>query len=133
MEITKFVLFAITGILGSVCTFYLSIKCKKGAVFGSAVPSLLVGLVYFFLQDSLPQSWSSIPAVFMGSTFVGMASPKVLESPLWVGLSGGLFGLIFISVTNAFVGYGGKLGTIADIAVVTMFGLLVAFKKENVS
>lgn len=129
VSMSELILFTITGVLGSVITFWLSVRGKQGAVRASALLSLLVGIVFLLLKNTLPEVWSSVPAAFMGASFVGMASPKVLGNAWWVALSGGLFGLIFINTSQYFTGYGGGLGTTADIAVVAALGLLVAFKR----
>ena len=87
---------------GAVITFLASVEFSLGAVVASA----LVGLIGAALLKRL-----AVP-IFCGS-FVGMCSPAVFASFLWVALAGALAGVVFVAAGDTFDGFGGKLGTIA--------------------
>lgn len=46
-----------------------------------------------------------------------------------MAFSGSVFGLIFVSTSEFFIGYGGGLGTIACLSVIITLGLMSLIKK----
>jgi hypothetical protein len=85
-------------------TRLLAVDLGLGAVVGSALVGLLAGLLYPRL---------GAPA-YCGS-FVGMAAPDVLPGYGSVLAAGAVAGLVYVAVTGAFDGFGGKLGTTAFV------------------
>lgn len=74
----------LTGIISALLTYVVNNKYKQGAVRASAGLSLLVGLFfYFFPEIFIPYLTKNIPIVFIGATFIGMVSSKILSSYLF--------------------------------------------------
>ena len=102
-------------LLSSQLTQWLSFSRGIGAVLGSALPSLLAGLL---LPAPLAASW-------MGASFVGMTSPdRLAPHPLLTLLAMGLlFGLFSLGFEPTLAGIGGDLGATAAISVFAVLGL----------
>ncbi|MBZ9631361.1 hypothetical protein LB465_11275 [Salegentibacter sp. LM13S] len=121
----------ITGITSALLTYVVNNKYEQGAVRASAGLSLLVGLFFYFFPDIFtPYLTKNIPIVFIGATFIGMVSSKILPSYLLVGFSGFIFSIIYLNASPFFKGYGGALGTTAAISVLVSLSLAVVSKKK---
>lgn len=122
----------ITGIIGSTLTFYVSQHLKQGAVRASALLSLIVGL-FFYLFPGLLNSYLTIniQIVFIGTSFIGMISSKERGNYTQLAIAGSLFGLIYINKSDLFEGYGGALGALAFIALLTTLGFSVVLSKRS--
>ena len=119
----------ITGILGSTLTYFVSEQLQLGAVKASALLSLVVGLFFYAFPDALNMYLTEhLPIVFVGTSFIGMVSSKTLKSYTLLAIAGTLFTAIYINKSNVFDGYGGALGALAFIALLTTmgFGFLVS-------
>ncbi|MGB5928809.1 MAG: hypothetical protein WBH03_11585 [Cyclobacteriaceae bacterium] len=120
----------ITGILGSMSTFFVSHHLGQGPVRSSAGLSLLVALMCEYLPLSVSQELAStIPYVFIGASFIGMASAEVLSQYVLMGLAGGIFGYLYLHASQFFTGFGGGLGTAACIALMVSLGTLALWKR----
>lgn len=114
----------IIGISGATGTYLLAHKGKQGVVRASALLSLIVAVIVYLLSDVLPLEYAAqIPVVFIGASFVGMTSPKIISSTTIIALSGAVFALLYIWATIFFNGMGGALGTAACIAVISTVAL----------
>ncbi|MGM0590951.1 MAG: hypothetical protein ACQETI_04850 [Halobacteriota archaeon] len=106
-------------LVGAVATVVLSVRLELGGVLGSALVGVVAGVVFPAL---LPRWGATLAAVAFCASFVGMSTVDRLSTPLQVGAAGTLSGLLFIGVSPAFAGAGGKLGTIAFVSCVALFG-----------
>jgi hypothetical protein len=88
--------------VAAVVTYALSVRVGVGSVVASALVGLLAGVAAPGID---------VPA-YCGS-FVGMASPALFPSVGYLAAAGLLAGLAFAVAERAFVGFGGKLGTLA--------------------
>jgi uncharacterized membrane protein YqgA involved in biofilm formation len=114
----------ISAILGATVTFYVSDKFKQSAVRSSALLSLIVGLIFHFSPEMFNAYLSkNIPLVFIGSSFIGMVSSKVQASYLRLAVAAILFSSVFINKSHFFEGFGGALGTLAFISLLTTMGV----------
>jgi len=120
----------ITGILGATLTYFVSEHLRLGAVKASALLSLIVGL-FFYAFPNLLNSYLTehLPIVFVGTSFIGMVSSKTLKSYTLLAIAGSLFTAIYITKNHVFDGYGGALGALAFIALLTTMGF--AFVVSN--
>lgn len=119
----------ITGILGATLTHFVSEQLRFGAVKASASLSLIVGLFFYAFPNVLNIYLTAhLPIVFVGTSFIGMVSSKTLKSFPLLAIAGALFTAIYINKSNVFDGYGGALGALAFIALLTTmgFGFLVS-------
>ncbi|MDN6290954.1 MAG: hypothetical protein ACTH5N_02635 [Psychroflexus halocasei] len=128
----NYVILIITGILGATLTYYVSEQLRLGAVKASALLSLVIGLFFYTFPDLLNSYLTEhIPIVFVGTTFIGMVSSKILENYTLLAISGSLFTAIYIAKNHAFDGYGGALGALAFIALLSTMGLAMAASHPN--
>lgn len=98
------------GVVGAVVTFVLQ-RYGVSAVVASALVGLSGAGLGVLLSDS------ALPAVIFAGSFVGMTALSVATIPVIV-FAGAIAGVLYIASENIFPGYGGKLGTVAFIAVV---------------
>ena len=111
------IVFAVLGAIGS---NILNIRLSQGAVMGSA----FIGVVFGgFLPLVFGSQGLTLAVVAFGASFAGMSSRTYLEHEGWTGLSGVLFGLLFIYSAQSLGGVGGKLGTIAFASVLSVNGV----------
>lgn len=124
----------LTGVAGSVLTYFVSYQLKQGAVRASAILSLIVA-VFFHLFPTLidPFLTTQIPLIFIGASFIGMVSHKTNVSVFQLVLAGLLFSFIYLHKGDVFSGYGGALGTIAGIALLTSLVLAAIYSRFNKS
>ncbi|AWV97100.1 hypothetical protein [Arcticibacterium luteifluviistationis] len=122
----------ITGILGATLTFYVSENLKQGPIRASALLSLIVGSFFFSFPEILnPYLSKNLQIVFIGTTFIGMVSSEAKGSYFRLALAGSLFSIIYINKSNFFEGYGGALGALALIALLTTMGFSVILLKST--
>ncbi|MDT0677515.1 hypothetical protein [Autumnicola musiva] len=120
-----------TGPAAATATYLANHYFKMGAVRASALLSLAVGLTFYSLPQFFPTYLvKHIPLVFMGASFIGMVSRKVMPSYYQIGLSGIVFSLIYLNSSRFFTGFGGALGTTACIAVLVSLGLHFLIKRK---
>ncbi|MFT5253434.1 MAG: hypothetical protein ACI87N_002471 [Flavobacteriales bacterium] len=118
------VVIIMSGILGSTVTFYIGDKFKQSAVRSSALLSLIVALFFYFFPEILNAYLSkNIPLVFIGTSFIGMVSAKVQGSYFRLAVAGILFSTVYINKSHFFQGFGGALGTLAFISLLTTMGV----------
>ncbi|MCK0159147.1 hypothetical protein [Allomuricauda sp. F6463D] len=119
------------GIIGATLTFFISERMKLGAVKASALPSLLVGLFFYWSPDVFNAYLTEhIPIVFVGTSFIGMVSSKAVKSYALLAISGGIFAIIYIKTNYIFKGYGGALGALAFTALLASMVLRTAISKR---
>lgn len=109
----------ITSVLSTSITYFININLKKGPVLASALVTLFAGVFfpYFFSQGG------TLAAMATSASYAAMVSQKKfpkISDMIFVGI---ICGLIFSTVQDAYVGVGGKLGTIAAISGFTWLGI----------
>lgn len=105
--------------VGAAVTVLLSVNLELGAVVGSGLVGIAAGLGF---PLAVPEFGATLATVAFCASFVGMSSPERLAGVRHVGFAGGVCGLVFLVVTPAFAGAGGKLGTIAFLSCATVLG-----------
>ncbi len=108
----------VIALFGAVISYVLQHRFKQNAVFASAGPSLLFALVSIPLF-SLGAFYS---AVFFSASFIGMSDRTRLKNVYWVILTGLVLGILYDLMTPLFNGAGGKLGTLALLSALIVFG-----------
>ncbi|GEO19665.1 hypothetical protein [Cyclobacterium qasimii] len=122
----------ITGGIGATLTFLVSEQFEQGAVRASALLSLIVGLFFYSFPELLnPYLTKNIQIVFIGSSFVGMVSSDFMSGYIRLALAGCLFSIVYINNSGFYEGYGGALGALALIALLSTMGISVVFSKRN--
>ncbi|WP_054851037.1 hypothetical protein [Olleya sp. ITB9] len=126
------IIIIVTSMIGAILTFYISESLNQGAVRASSLLALLVGLFFYVFPDVLNVYLTkSIPVVFIGATFIGMASPKGHNNYLLLAVAGVLFSLVYINKSRFFNGYGGALGTLAFITLLSTLALNHIFSRHS--
>ncbi|MEH6407283.1 MAG: hypothetical protein V7767_08390 [Leeuwenhoekiella sp.] len=122
-----------TGIAGAITTYLVNNNLQQGAVRASAGLSLLVGLFFYFFPHILnPYLSHHIPIVFIGASFIGMVSEKILSHYFLIALSGCVFAIIYLNTSKFFDGYGGALGTTASIAILVAISLSIVSENKHI-
>ncbi|MFH0986762.1 MAG: hypothetical protein V1911_01795 [Candidatus Micrarchaeota archaeon] len=111
---------------GAIATWLVSIEMKKGPIVGSALVSLIAGIVFYFAQAS---ALSYVPAAVMGASFVGMSSRKTLKNYFFLAAAALIFSFAFITVNPFFAGCGGTLGISACVSTVSTVALIKITEK----
>ncbi len=115
----------LTGVLGATGTYLAHKKMHVPPVFASAFLSFIVAIACHIFSESIDEYLSkTIPLVFIGASFIGMTSPKIISQVRWIVVSGLIFGVIFLHASNYFSVSGGRLGTVAALSVIISIGLL---------
>ncbi len=115
---TQFLIY-LYAVSGAVVTFMLSVRFDRGPVVASATVGAISGIL---LPVIYPTDGSLLAAVVFCASFVGMVSADRLADEFRVAVAGAVAGLIFIYTTPYVGGSGGKLGTIAFGACLTVWG-----------
>ncbi|WAC39885.1 hypothetical protein [Pedobacter sp. SL55] len=114
----------ITAVIAAILTFFTNHKLKQGPVRSSALLSLLVALfIYFFPNVLTPYLTKNIPVVFIGGSFIGMVSKKIVDSYIKLAIAGLVFAMIYLNTSTFFAGYGGALGASAGISLLSVLSL----------
>ncbi len=90
------------------------------AVAASAGPTAMLGMVLFGLDIALA---GPLTAAWYGGSFVGMTQPTRIQSPLALGLTAAVFGVVLLRLQSTMVGWGGVLGSTACTCVLASLGL----------
>ena len=114
----------IAAVSSPLLTHWLSERCALGPIQGSALPSLLVGLLLPLLAAPLGISPQPLALVWLGSSFVGMtAHARLGRHPQGVLMVMGLlFALFSLSFEPRLAGIGGDLGATAAVSVFAVLG-----------
>lgn len=115
----------LSAILGSVGAYWISISLNKGGVLGSAIVTLLSGLLF---PRFVPEFGSTLALVATAGSYAGMISKKNVPNIVEMVFIGGFVGIIFILSSSAYVGLGGRLGTIAAISCFAWLGLKQVYR-----
>lgn len=123
----------ITGIVAAILTFLVNNKYEQGAVRASTGLSLLVGLFFYIFPELFSTFLTkNIPIVFIGATFIGMVSSKVIKNVYFIAIAGFVFSIIYLNTSHLFKGYGGALGTTAAISVLVSLSLAMVAKSKKI-
>ena len=109
----------LVALLGTLLVGLIGRRLGLSSVFAAAVVGVIAGL--------LPRVTSRVKnadtaPLYVGA-FAGMTSPVVLMGPEWLILSGVITGCLWSVVREAWVGVGGKMGTVAFAGVALTAGI----------
>lgn len=116
------IIILIVCIVSGMATYLVSNILKRGAVIGSAIITLTAGLIlpYFF-----PTMGELLATAAACASYAGMISVENALNLLEMAVISLMTGILFIVASTAYVGIGGRLGTIAAISCFAWLG----FKK----
>lgn len=107
---------------GGVLTFYLNHKLGKGPVFASAIVAFFSGIIFPYLFGD----WGlTMAAAITAGSYAGMSGKDRIQNYVDMLVVSVFLSILYIISKDVFVGIGGKLGTIACISVISVYGMKV--------
>lgn len=118
------VIILIISIGAGMATYIVSNLLKRGAVIASAIITLVSGLMlpYFF-----PSMGGVLATAAACSSYAGMISVENALNLLEMAIISLMTGILFIAASSAYIGIGGRLGTIAAISCFAWLGFKKVF------
>ena len=118
------VIILIISIAAGMATYIVSNILKRGAVIASAIITLVSGLMlpYFF-----PLMGGVLATAAACSSYAGMISLENALNLLEMAVISLMTGILFIAAKSAYIGIGGRLGTIAAISCFAWLGFKKVF------
>jgi hypothetical protein len=113
------VIIIITAILAGMFAYYVNIVLGSGGVLGSAIVVLTGGLLFEPLFGQLGSTMALVAATASYAGMISKGNAKTIGEMALIGL---ITGLLFIAATPAYIGVGGRLGTIAAISCLSYCG-----------
>ncbi len=122
------IIILIISVVAGVATYIVSHILNRGAVIASAIITLIAGLIlpYFF-----PLIGGELATAAACSSYAGMISLENALNPFEMALISLMTGILFIAARSAYLGIGGKLGTIAAISCFAWLGFKKVFVGLN--
>lgn len=111
-------------VVAGMATYLVSNILKRGSVIGSAIITLVSGLMlpYFF-----PTIGGLLATAAACASYAGMISVENALNLLEMAVISLMTGILFVAANSAYVGIGGRLGTIAAIACFAWLGFKKVF------
>lgn len=118
------IIILVISVIAGIATYIVSHILKRGAVIASAIITLVSGLIlpYFF-----PSTGNVLATAAACSSYAGMISIENALNLLEMSVISLMTGILFIAATTAYVGIGGRLGTIAAISCFAWLGFKKVF------
>ncbi|WMM26183.1 hypothetical protein RBU61_05780 [Tissierella sp. MB52-C2] len=118
------VIILIISIVAGMGTYIVANILKRGAVIASAIITLVSGLMlpYFF-----PLTGGVLATAAACSSYAGMISLENALNLLEMAVISLMTGILFIAARTAYIGIGGRLGTIAAISCFAWIGFKKVF------
>ncbi len=113
----------ISAFLGSFSTYWGVHRLKWSAVLASSLFSLIFALIMNWIPWFDADLTFKLSVVFIGASFVGMSSEKLVENEKYLFIATLFYLIMFLRVSSVFNGFGGGLGTSATIGVVSVLGI----------
>ena len=122
------IMIIIVAIIAGLVTYAIANILNKGAVFASAVVTLISGIIfpYFF-----PIMGNSLMVVAACASYAGMVAIKNVPKLWEMVMVSTITGTLFIVASTTYTGVGGKLGTIAAISCLAWIGFKKVFVAEK--
>lgn len=111
-------------VVGAVATFSLHTRLPLGPVLASAIVGAVTGIL---LPVAFGDVGGTLAAAAFGASFTGMATTARVPNEGWMALAGLAVGLTFVYTMPYLGGSGGKLGTIAFISCLAIYGTVGTF------
>ncbi len=115
-------------VIASSASFYLNNILNHGPVLASGIVGLTGGLI---LPAMFPEYGEVLSVVVICASFAGMSNRERFPHFGYMVLAGLLIGLLYVFSLPVFGGAGGKLGTIAFTAVLSIHGSKLFWNKKQ--
>lgn len=123
-----YIALTLTCLVSGTLTYYINHYTDRGPVFASGVVTLAAGIL-------LPRLWPETGYILALSatcaSYAGMAARSRITTIGEMCVCSVLVAALFALTQDVFVGIGGKLGTIAGIAVISTWGVRRAFLQRR--
>lgn len=118
------IIILIISMVAGMGTYIVSNILKRGGVIASAIITLVSGLMlpYFF-----PSIGTLLSMAAACSSYAGMISVENALNVIEMGIISLMTGILFIAASSAYIGIGGRLGTIAAISCFAWIGFKKVF------
>ncbi|WP_100064980.1 hypothetical protein [Miniphocaeibacter massiliensis] len=118
------IIILIISVVAGISTYIVSNILKRGSVIASAIITLISGLMipYFF-----PNIGGMLTLAAACSSYAGMISVENALNIFEMAIISLMTGILFIASTSAYLGIGGRLGTIAAISCFAWLGFKKVF------
>lgn len=118
------IIILIISIIAGMATYIISNFLKKGPILSSAIITLISGIIlpYFF-----PETGTTIVAAAACSSYAGMITVENAMNLREMAIVSLLTGILYTAASNAYIGIGGRLGTIAAISCFSWLGFKKVF------
>lgn len=115
-------------IIAGIATYAIANILNKGAVFASAVVTLISGIIfpYFF-----PIMGNTFMVVAACASYAGMVAIKNVPKLWEMVIVSTITGTLFIIASTTYAGVGGRLGTIAALSCLSWIGFKKVFAVER--
>ncbi len=119
----------VVAVASGITTYVVSNYLKRGAVIGSAIVTLVAGLMlpYFFPEDG-----GQLALAAACASYAGMISIENALDTREMAVISLMTGILFIAASSAFAGIGGRLGAMAAIACFTWLGFKKVFRVDEI-
>lgn len=122
------ILILITAVIAGMATYIVSNFLKRGAVIGSAIITLVSGLMlpYFF-----PDAGQQLAVAAACASYAGMISIENALNLFEMAIISLMTGILFIAASSAYPGIGGRLGAMAAISCFAWLGFKKVFHVDQ--
>lgn len=119
----------LVSVISGITTYIVSNYLKRGGVIGSAIVTLVAGMMlpYFF-----PEIGKELALAAACASYAGMISIENALNIVEMAIISLMTGILFIAASSAFLGVGGRLGAMAAIACFSWLGFKKVFRLHEV-
>lgn len=118
------IIILIISVIAGMATYIASNILKRGAVIASAIITLISGIILPYFS---PVIGSAAVTAAACSSYAGMISVENALNLREMAVISLMTGILFIAANSAYVGIGGRLGTIAAISCFAWLGFKKVF------
>ena len=122
------IIIIVVAIIAGIVTYAIANILNKGAVFASAVVTLISGIIfpYFF-----PIMGNTLMVVAACASYAGMVAVKNVPKLWEMIMVSTIAGTLFIITSTTYAGVGGRLGTIAALSCLAWIGFKRVFSTDK--
>ncbi len=120
----------LVAVVAGMTTYLVSNHLNRGTVIGSAIVTLVSGLIFPHFFPSLGEQMALVAAC---ASYAGMISIENALNLFEMAIISLLAGILYLAASSAYVGIGGKLGVMAAISCFAWLGFKKVFGIEHLN
>lgn len=124
------IIILLVAVIAGMSTYIVSNHLNRGTVIGSAIVTLISGLMLPYFFPSLGQQMALVAAC---ASYAGMISIENALNLFEMAIISLMAGILYIAASSAYVGVGGKLGVMAAISCFAWLGFKKVFGINNIN